>query len=267
MKLKALIILFSIVSIFLTPNVVLAHELVPKEALQYIKENPDATVEEIQLFMEEKAPGYSKKFTSKQEAITTITNRKSSFLDTIKDFIVLGFKHILGGIDHILFILSLLLTFVSIKEMLKLTGAFTVAHSLTVILAGANILTVSSRIVEPLIAFSIAYVAITTVLVKDKLSFMKSKFAPCAVFFFGLFHGLGFAGILQDVQIPKERFFTSLISFNIGIELGQIAIIALIVPVIYLLRKKKWYGTFIKVIAVLISIVAIYWGIERIIFS
>lgn len=264
MRLKVLLILFSLLTAFVVPTVS-AHELVPKEAIEYIKENPDATVEEIQLFMEEKAPGYSKKFENKQEAIAVITNQGTSFFDTLRDFFVLGFKHILEGTDHVLFIISLLLTFVSIKEMLKLTGIFTVAHSITIILAGANVVVLSAKIVEPLIALSIAYVAITTVFLKDKFSQAKSKFTLAIVFFFGLFHGLGFAGILQEVEIPRERFFSSLISFNIGIEVGQIVIIALALPVIYLLRKKKWYDTFIKVIAVLISIVAIYWGIERII--
>ncbi len=259
----SLIFLFIVTTSVMTP-LVSAHELIPKEAIEYIKEHPNATVEEIQQFMEEKAPGYSKKFKDKQDAVAVITNQESSFFDTIKDFFVLGIKHILEGIDHVLFLVALLLSFVSLREIIKLTGAFTIAHTITLLLAGASVLTVSTKIVEPLIAFSIAYVAITTVFLKNTLALGKSKYKLATVFFFGLFHGLGFAGILQEIQIPKDRFFSSLISFNLGIEVGQIVIIAAAFPVIYFLRKKIWYGTFIKVVAAIISMIAIFWGFERI---
>lgn len=264
-KWKVLLIFFSMFIFTLLPFPASSHELIPQEALEYIRENPDATADEIQQFIEQKSPGYSRKFKNKQEALAVITNQQTSFFDNSRDFLILGMKHILGGTDHILFIVSLLLTFVSFREILKLTSAFTLAHSLTLILAGANIVKLSARIVEPLIAFSIAYVAITTVLLKDKTFLSHTKYKRATVFFFGLFHGLGFAGLLQEIQISKDKFFSSLISFNVGIEIGQILIIALICPVIYLLRKKTWYDTCIKIAALILSTIATVWGIKRMI--
>ncbi|MBI4130857.1 HupE/UreJ family protein [Candidatus Roizmanbacteria bacterium] len=262
---KKTIFIFLACIVLLTAPSISAHELIPPEALEYIKDHPDATAEEIQQYIEQKSPGFTRKFKDKQEAIDVITNRQTSFFDSARDYLMLGIKHILGGKDHILFILSLLLTFVSLKQIVKLTSTFTLAHSITLILAGANILKLSTKIVEPLIAFSIAYVAIVTVLLKDKTFLSHTKYKVATVFFFGLFHGLGFAGLLQEIQIPKDKFFSSLISFNVGIELGQIIIISLIVPLLYLLKKKVWYGTFIKLVAIVLSIIATAWGIERII--
>lgn len=264
MRFKILLLGFFILFIHVSTPDLSAHELMPKEAIEYIKLHPDATTGEIQQFIEQKSPGYSKKFKSKKEAIDVITNQKTNFFDNAKDFLTLGIKHIMEGNDHILFVLSLLLTFVSAKEIVRLTSTFTLAHSLTLILAGANIVKLSAKIVEPVIAFSIAYVAIATVLLKNKAVLGQTKFKLATVFFFGLFHGLGFAGLLQEIQVPKDKFFSSLISFNIGIEIGQIVIVAFICPVIYFLRKRVWYSKFIKIVAGIISIIAIFWGIERI---
>ena len=264
MRFKILLLVFFILFIHVSTPVS-SHELMPKEAIEYIKQNPDATVGEIQQFLEQKSPGYSKKFKNKLEAIEAITNQQTTFFDNARDFLTLGIKHILGGKDHILFVLSLLLTFASLKEIFRLTSAFTLAHSLTLILAGADIVKLSAKIVEPVIALSIAYVAITTVLLKDKAVLGQTRFKLATVFFFGLFHGLGFAGILQEIQIPRVKFFSTLLSFNIGIEIGQIVIVAIICPVIYFLRNKVWYGKFIKIVAGIISIIANFWGIERMI--
>jgi hypothetical protein len=286
MRFKILLLGFFILFIHVSASDLSAHELIPKEAIEYIKFHPDATTEEIQQFIEQKSPGYSRKFKSKKEAIEVITNKKTNFFDNAWDFLTLGIKHIMDGKDHILFVLSLLLTVVSVKEIIRLTGTFTLAHSLTLILAGADIIKLSGKIVEPVIAFSIAYVAITTVLLRDKTLRLGSfdspttcsgslrtklghinqlRFKLFTVFFFGLFHGLGFAGLLREIQVPKDKFFSSLISFNIGIEIGQVIIVALILPAIYLLKKRVWYDTFIKIVAGAITIIALFWGVERII--
>ncbi len=171
----------------------------------------------------------------------------------------------MAGADHILFVLSLLLIFVSWKDIVKLTGTFTVAHSITLILAGTGILTLSSHIVEPLIALSISYVAISTVFFKGKKYIGDGRAKVAMVFFFGLFHGLGFAGLLQEIKIPTDKLVTSLISFNIGIEIGQIFIVALAFPIIYFLRNKSWYPILIKIIAILIAILGIFWALQRVI--
>jgi hypothetical protein len=119
--------------------------------------------------------------------------------------------------------------------------------------------------VEPLIALSIAVVAIGTVFFKDKSWMKNSQTILAAVFFFGLFHGLGFAGLLRDIHIPDGQFIPALISFNLGIELGQVCIVGVALPFIYLGRKKPWYPQVIKILAVGISVLALVWFVQRIV--
>ncbi|MBC7708256.1 HupE/UreJ family protein, partial [Polaromonas sp.] len=85
------------------------------------------------------------------------------------------------------------------------------------------------------------------------------------VFFFGLFHGLGFAGLLQEIQIPQDKFLASLVSFNIGIEIGQLIMVAAALPFIYAFRNKKYYPLCIKIIAVIIATIALFWMVQRIV--
>ncbi len=240
-----------------------AHELLPKNVIQYIKDNPEASEEQIKDYIDKNAPEISGRVKDQQDVIE-IVNQDTSFTDNALDFMKLGVQHILGGIDHILFVLSFLLVFVSIKEVLKYTGTFTIAHSITLILASTGVLTLNPRLVEPVIALSIAVVAITTVFLPKK-SFLGSPRAKLLIIFsFGLFHGLGFAGLLKEIQVPPDKFLASLVSFNIGIELGQLIIVAVSLPFIYLLRNKNWYPKLIKVTAVVIASIAIFWMFQRI---
>ncbi len=175
----------------------------------------------------------------------------------------LGVTHILSGPDHILFVLSFLLVFTGIRDVLKYTSTFTVAHSITLILAGSGLLVLSSRIVEPMIAFSIAAVAVTSVFFR-KISYLGSTKAKLGIiFFFGLFHGLGFAGLLREIQVPPDKFLASLFSFNIGIEVGQLIIVAIALPFIYLLRHKSWYPALVKIASVIIASIALTWMVQR----
>lgn len=116
-------------------------------------------------------PEFADKFENGAEILKIIRNNQTSFFDNIYDFFRIGVGHILSGPDHILFVLSLLLVFISWKDILKLTGIFTIAHSITLLLAGTGLLVLSSRIIEPIIALSIAYVAFTSVFLKDTLYF------------------------------------------------------------------------------------------------
>ncbi len=247
----------------LAPAPASAHELLPEKVIEYIKRNPNASPEQIKLYIEGNAPEYSDKVKSQQDVITLV-NQKTSFFDNSFDFLKLGIKHILSGPDHILFVLSLLLVFAGLKNVFKYTGAFTVAHSITLILAGSGLLTLSSRIVEPIIALSIAVVALGSVFLKDNkyIGDIKSKLG--IIFFFGLFHGLGFAGLLKEIEVPEDKFLSSLLSFNLGIEIGQLVIIGLALPFIYLLRNKTWYPLLIKIIAGAIATIAIIWMFQRI---
>ena len=137
----------------------------------------------------------------------------------------MGIEHILVGLDHILFVLTLLLVFVSIGEISKLATVFTVAHSLTLILAGTGLLVLSLAFVEPIIALSIACMAIATVFFSSCPIMKRYGVKTSLVFFFGLFHGLGFVGLLLELSIPADTFLSSLLVFNVEIEIGQLIII------------------------------------------
>jgi len=240
-----------------------AHEILPQELIEFVRQNPNATPEQLQEVVKKINPDLAKKILKEEDVISIARNAGRGWFSNFYSFIKLGVEHILKGPDHILFVISLLLVFAGFMQILKFTGAFTVAHSLTFILAGAGLLSASARIVEPIIAFSIAYVALTSVFLGHK-EFYKSISAKVRpVFIFGLFHGLGFAGLLQNIRIQENRFLSSLIALNVGIELGQILVIACVLPFIYLFIKKTWYPFAIKCLAVGIATAGIYWGVER----
>lgn len=249
------------------PFTVLAHDLIPHALTVYVQSHPNATAEEIKAFVDQQDPEYAAKFRNGEQILAIVRNQNTTLYDNALDFLKIGVEHILSGPDHILFVLSLLLVFMSIRDILKLVTFFTIAHSITLILSGTGLLTVSPSISEPLIAFSIAYVAITSVY------FAKNKYIggeyskPASVFFFGLFHGLGFAGLLREIQIPDDKFISSLFSFNIGIEIGQLIIISLAFPFIYFFRNKSWYPLFIKVFSIVIALLAVFWMMQRIFFN
>ncbi len=256
---------FFLLFIFGQSTISLAHELLPKEVVEYIKQNPDATQEDMRTFALTQDPKIAEKFanSSTEEILSIIKNPESGFFDNAYDFAKLGVHHILVGADHILFVLTLLLVFVSAWEILTLATAFTIAHSVTLILAGTGVAVLSPTIVEPLIALSIAVMAISTVFFGKSRIFKSDWSKVSIVFFFGLFHGLGFAGLLEEIAIPEHAFVSSLLAFNIGIEIGQLVIIGLALPVILYFRNRVWYTTAIKIFAVSISLVALLWFVER----
>lgn len=193
-------------------------------------------------------------------SLTEIVARQSTF-EVITTYIEIGFEHIVPkGLDHILFILGLFLLSTHWRPLLAQVTMFTVAHTITLGLAMNNVIGVSSNIVEPLIALSIAYVGIENIFAK-KLH--KSRLL--LVFFFGLLHGLGFAGVLSDFGMPPDDFAEALISFNVGVELGQLAVILLAFMLLRVWIKEE--STYQKMFAVpgsiLISIIASYWFLER----
>ena len=179
-------------------------------------------------------------------------------------YIKLGFTHIAPyGIDHILFVAGLCLLSTEIKTIFWQATAFTVAHSITLGLSMKNIIIAPGNIVEPIIALSIVFVAIENMLL--------AKLKPwriMLVFVFGLIHGLGFASVLNEIGLPPDKFYTSVIAFNVGVELGQIAVIAAIFAFIILpLRNRTWYRSRIVVpISALIACIAFYWTIQRVFF-
>ncbi len=176
-------------------------------------------------------------------------------------YLNLGYKHILPlGLDHILFVLSLFLFSADLKKVLWQSLAFTVAHSVTLGLAVYDVITISPNIVEPLIALSIMYVALENIFAK------KLKASRIGIIFlFGLIHGLGFASVLNSLGLPKDAFLSSLIMFNVGVELGQVIVILAAFLLFGLwFGKKPYYRKYIVTpLSLLIAAIALYWVIER----
>ena len=176
-------------------------------------------------------------------------------------YLTLGFTHIVPhGLDHMLFVLGIYLLSRRARSVLWQVSAFTVAHSITLGLSMYGVVAVSPRIVEPLIAVSIAYVAIENIL----LSELKS-WRVALVFAFGLLHGMGFAGALKELGLPREEFVTALLTFNVGVEAGQLAVIGVAFMLVgWYCANRDWYRSRIVVpVSMLIACTAIYWTIER----
>jgi HupE / UreJ protein len=179
------------------------------------------------------------------------------------EFIVQGFKHILPlGLDHILFIACVFFLNNSLKTILQQATFFTLAHSITLTLAANGYLVVPSLVVEPVIALSIAVLAFENIFSRKVYSYRL-----VLIFIFGLIHGMGFASALSELQLPSNEFAKALLSFNIGVELGQITVIGVLFFLINLwLKNKIWYRSRILVPANIgIGFMAIYWTISRIV--
>jgi hydrogenase/urease accessory protein HupE len=184
-------------------------------------------------------------------------------LQTALRYLALGFTHILpNGFDHVLFVLGIYLLSGRARSVLWQVSAFTVAHSITLGLSMYGIVSVAPRVVEPLIAVSIAYVAVENVF----LSELKS-WRVALVFAFGLLHGMGFAGALQELGLPRSEFLTALVTFNVGVEAGQLAVIGgAFLLVGWRCAHRDWYRSRIVVPAsAVIACVAAYWTVERLI--
>ena len=184
-----------------------------------------------------------------------------SALQAFGSYIPVGFDHILPkGLDHILFVLGLFFLTPMLAPLLWQISAFTVAHTVTLALGALGLVSISPAIVEPLIALSIAFVAIENI-----FSTNLHRWRPVVVFAFGLLHGLGFASVLQEFGLPQAQFIPALIGFNVGVELGQLTVIALaFIAVGAWFGRKSWYRAAISVPAsVLIACVGLYWAVER----
>ena len=179
-------------------------------------------------------------------------------------FIVSGFEHIIPkGLDHILFVLGLFFFALRLSPLLWQVTAFTLAHTVTLALASTGVVAIPASIVEPLIAASIVYVAVENIF-GGRAEVGWHRIA--LVFGFGLLHGLGFASVLSDVGLPEGRFAVALIGFNIGVELGQLAVIAAAFVALALpFGRKDWYRRAIAVPASLaIAGVGAWWTFERV---
>jgi hydrogenase/urease accessory protein HupE len=191
----------------------------------------------------------------------TVPARPVDRLETAWRYFTLGFTHIVpDGLDHVLFVLGIYLLSRHARSVLWQVSAFTVAHSITLGLSLYGVVAVSPRIVEPLIALSIAYVAIENIFVSE-----LKAWRVALVFAFGLLHGMGFAGALQELGLPRSEFVTALLTFNIGVEAGQLAVIgAAFLLVGWHCASRAWYRSRIVVPAsTAIAFTAVCWTIQR----
>lgn len=183
-------------------------------------------------------------------------------LITAGQYLALGFWHIISeGPDHILFVLGLFLLSAHWKPLLWQVTAFTLAHSITLALAMNGIIGLKASFVEPLIAASIVFIAIENLCTKK-----LQPWRLIIVVAFGLLHGLGFAGVLSSLNLPSGQFAPAIIGFNIGVEMGQLAVIGLAFLAVGWWRDTKAYRPAIIIPASLvIAIIGLYWTIERVI--
>lgn len=197
-------------------------------------------------------------FKSSEPVWTGDLSSSGSFLSTVVQFIILGVEHILIGYDHILFLIALIVIGLRMKEVVKVITAFTIAHSITLILAALEIISLNARFVEAVIALSICYVAIENIVKKEV------NYRWVIAFAFGLIHGFGFAGVLTEIGIPSENFISALLAFNVGVELGQILLFLIILPVLFVLHKWVSQQKTKVAISLVVFLFGILWFTERV---
>lgn len=286
-------IIFCSVFSSLSFQTIWAHPVLPPELMEYLQENPNASEEQVSNFIvkeywESAARQFfgvsdgninpddiqeftidenTQKIKENTEIIRNTWNKDKNFLENAKDFTILWIEHILSWADHVLFVLSLILVLMPWKKLLLLITSFTIAHSVTLILSWSEILSLSANIVEPIIAFSIAYIAITSVFLRKYRFFANIHNKIFVVFVFWLFHGLGFAWVFTEIKIPPKEFLPSLLFFNVWVEIWQIIILLFAFIVLILLKKnEKIYKITIPIAALWISAISLFWVVERIFF-
>lgn len=208
---------------------------------------------------------------SLQEVFTQI-----STYEVIKTYLIAGFQHIIPkGFDHLLFIIGIFLYSSHLKPLFWQVTMFTLAHTITLGLASSGVILLASSIVEPLIALSIAYIAFENIISARRKVPLENKqhIRLSVIFLFGLLHGLGFASMLREFGLPDHAFFTALFSFNIGVEIAQLSVIAicyiLLIKVIKSIIHNNThtllkYNHFIVIpFSIIIGCIGLFWTIER----
>jgi len=205
------------------------------------------------------APGQTTQFafsTESREASVELHGQSRS--RGFSSFVLLGIEHILTGWDHLLFLLGLLLCGGGWLTLAKIITAFTLAHSVTLALAVLDIVTLPDRLVEAVIALSIAFVAAENIFTRPVASrrWMVS-------FAFGLVHGFGFSSALRELGLPAKGLLLSLFGFNLGVEIGQGLVVAVAMPALYLLHGTRWEPSVIKSSSVAILLAGLVLFVER----
>lgn len=188
---------------------------------------------------------------------------RQGVLAVVRRFIPSGIHHILIGPDHLLFLVGLLLLGGSLRQLIMVVTAFTVAHSITLSLAALNIFSPPARIVEPAIALSIVYVGADNLMVHG-----GRDVRGWIAFAFGLIHGFGFANVLREMDLPSRALGWSLFSFNVGVEIGQLLVVVAVASALAALRaRSEIIGRRLATVGSIVVIAAgAYWFIERVFF-
>lgn len=188
-----------------------------------------------------------------------VTYRKApGALAQALEFLKLGMVHIFVGYDHIAFLLALLLTGGSTLTIVKIVTAFTAAHSITLSLAALEVVTLSPVLVEAGIALSIVYVA------AENLFTRRREGRWVVSFLFGLVHGFGFAAVLNELALPTSALVASLVTFNLGVEIAQVAIVAVVVPALYGLTRTRLHAPFTRLASSVILSLGLFWLYQRV---
>jgi hydrogenase/urease accessory protein HupE len=178
---------------------------------------------------------------------------------TFPAMVLSGIEHILTGYDHLAFLIGLLLLGGRVRSLVGVITAFTVAHSITLGLAALHVVRVSPSIVEPAIALSIAYVGVENLFVHDVSKRWR------ITFLFGLIHGFGFAGALMNLELPPSKVPLALFAFNLGVEIGQLGVLAVVLPLVMFARKNAWFrDRGVKGLSLLIALAGVVWFVQRV---
>lgn|SRR5262245_1224841 len=182
---------------------------------------------------------------------------EKAFLQTVWDFVKLGIEHIFTGYDHLAFLAGLLIMTTTLRSLLKVITSFTAAHSVTLGLATFGLVSLPGRLIESLIALSIAYIAIenftgTTLIHRWKITFL-----------FGLVHGFGFSNVLKGMALNRRTLAIGLFSFNGGVELGQLGFVCVVFPFVLYLTASRWKSHFLTASSLAIAALGFFWFIQR----
>jgi len=188
---------------------------------------------------------------------TLLLREERSLWEQDLQFVKLGTRHILLGVDHLLFLLALLVIGGRASSLIKIITSFTVAHSLTLTLAVLGWVDLPSRLVESAIALSIVYVGLENFFVHS----VSHRWI--LTFFFGLAHGFGFAGALKELGLPRRGLMGALLSFNVGVEAGQLAVVACLLPLIWILARNRFRLPAIRAVSAFVAICGMVWFLER----
>ncbi len=196
---------------------------------------------------------------------TIVVPDKPNMWAVTKTYIVLGIEHILFGFDHLLFVLALLLLTKGFKKLLKTITAFTLAHSITLSFSVLGITSLPGPPVEAVIALSIVFLALEILKLQKGIPTLTSRKPWLVAFSFGLLHGFGFAGALQDIGLPQSEIPLALATFNVGVELGQLLFVIVVLVLMKLPRFFVSHQDWVKkAVPYAIGSVAAFWLIERI---